>query len=96
MGTCHYEPEGGRGGLGVDNFSIRWSKRVTFAEGDYTFRTYSDDGVRMYLDYVRIIDAWGAGGNQNYSITKHISACEHIVVFEYVEYSGLAYAKLTW
>ena len=91
-----YEPEGGRGGLGVDNFSIRWSKRVTFAEGDYTFRTYSDDGVRMYLDYVRIIDAWGAGGNQNYSITKHISAGEHIVVFEYVEYSGLAYAKLTW
>ncbi|MDP9373288.1 MAG: PQQ-dependent sugar dehydrogenase [Chloroflexota bacterium] len=35
------------GGLGNDNFSVRWTGRHTFVAGDYTFTARSDDGIRL-------------------------------------------------
>lgn len=45
--------------LGPDNFSIRWTGTLTPpTTGNYTFVTYSDDGVRVWLGNQIIIDNW--------------------------------------
>jgi hypothetical protein len=45
--------------VNVEGFSVRWSGRVfpQYSE-TYTFRTYTDDGVRLWVDGQLIIDDW--------------------------------------
>ncbi|SIS12980.1 RHS repeat-associated core domain-containing protein [Microbacterium sp. RURRCA19A] len=47
------------GTISADNFSLRATGLVTFAQaGTYQLRTYSDDGVRVWLNDVLMIDRW--------------------------------------
>ncbi len=51
---------GSPSGIRNDDFAVRWSGYVLPKyPGDYTFYTRTDDGVRLYVDGVRVIDAWG-------------------------------------
>ncbi len=44
-----------------ETFSIRWSGFIRPpVTGDYLFKTYSDDGVRVTVDGKEIINEWGA------------------------------------
>jgi len=40
----------------VDHFSARWTRTVYFASGTYQFSMYHDDGARVYIDDVLVID----------------------------------------
>src|SRR3954463_8937669 len=40
----------------TDNFSVRWSRTLTLAAGSYRFTTNTDDGVRLKVDGVTVID----------------------------------------
>ena len=43
-----------------DSFSIRWTGYIKpLVSGNYTFKTYSDDGVRLTVDGTQLIDNWG-------------------------------------
>ncbi len=43
-----------------ETFSIRWTGYIKpSVSGNYTFKTYSDDGVRVFIDGEKIIDTWG-------------------------------------
>ena len=45
--------------IGAETFSVRWDGEVeTLAAGEHTFYTYSDDGVRLWVNGVLIIDNW--------------------------------------
>ena len=46
-------------GLPVDGFSVRWTGQVEprFTE-TYTFQTYADDGIRVWVDGNLLIDDW--------------------------------------
>jgi len=56
-------------GLGPNNISFRWTGRVYAPATDtYTFRTITDDGVRLYLNGVSAINDWNYHGDTaNYS-----------------------------
>ncbi|MGD2094260.1 MAG: PA14 domain-containing protein [Phycisphaerales bacterium] len=46
-------------GIRNDNFAVRWEGYIEAMYSEpYTFRTGSDDGIRVYLDGQLIIDAW--------------------------------------
>jgi len=46
-------------GVRADTFSVRWTGEIVAPTSEaYTFRTGSDDGVRVYLDGQLIIDSW--------------------------------------
>lgn len=50
-------------GLSGMNFSVRWDGQLQVATtGDYRFRTISDDGVRLWVDDILIIDNWATHG----------------------------------
>ena len=81
-----------------DYFSVRWSGQVQprYAE-TYTFRTISDDGVRLWVGGKKIIDNW----------TDHAAATDagqiklaagrwYPIVLEFYEKGGYARIELYW
>jgi LysM repeat protein len=60
---------GGPGnGVGNDNFSARFVREQWLSAGNYTFYVTSDDGVRVFVNDVLIIDAWKVQSAENYYI----------------------------
>lgn len=80
----------------VDQFSARWTKTTYFEAGTYNFTTTADDGVRVKLDGVTIIDAWFDQGSTTYSLDKVIAEGNHTVVVEYYENYGGAIEKFSY
>ena len=79
----------------ADNFSAVWTRSVEFGGGRYTFTTYSDDGVRLYVDDQLVIDSWRPMRGYR-SATLNLSAGTHTVRLEYFERTGVALVRLTW
>jgi hypothetical protein len=43
-----------------ESFSIRWTGYIKpLVSGNYTFKTYSDDGVRVFIEEDSVINNWG-------------------------------------
>lgn len=80
----------------VDGFSVRWTLTYAFAGGNYSFYTRSDDGVRVYLDNVLIVNEWHDAGNRTYSSQQAITAGNHTVRVEYYENAGTAQILFGW
>lgn len=93
-------------GGGVNNlgqpayFSIRWSGQVRAEKSEtYTFYTQSDDGVRVYIDGVLVINNWTVHGSvENTSTTTFNWTADsmHDIVVEYYENYGQAVIQLKW
>jgi len=81
-----------------DNFSVRWTRTETFSAGFQTFELGTDDGGRLYIDGVLVIDRWN---DQSYpspvpSVKIKLAHGEHTIVVEYYERGGIARATLNW
>ena len=84
------------GNFPVDKFSARWVGDFTFEDGNYTFTTTTDDGVRVWLDDRLVIDSWKDQWNGVNKQGIPVSAGKHRVKMEYYENGGGAVAKLGW
>ena len=87
------------GGVGVDNFSVRWTGFVRVATtGSYTFQTYSDDGIRLWVNNVQIINNWTdhAPTTNNSAAVALTAGVDYPVTLEYYERGGGADARLLW
>lgn len=83
-------------GIGTEDYSVRWTRRIDFAAGTYRFFTRSDDGIRVFIDGDRIIDEWrDMSGNTTYSAERHLSGSREIRV-EYYQNRGPAFVYFWW
>lgn len=82
-------------GLPADDFSARWARTLNFDPGVYRFSLIVDDGGRLYLDEVLMIDEWH-DGSSTYSFTVSLSGGPHALRIEYYEHLGIARAGLSW
>jgi len=87
---------GGPSGVPSDHFSARWTRRVYFEDGKYDFRLEADDGVRLWVGGMLVIDRWSGGHRVDMVSQKHIPQGEHVVVVEYFELEGYAKIELGW
>ena len=83
-------------GLPADGFSVRWTRTQTFAAGTYNFVMGTDDGGRLYIDNVLVLDRWVY---QSYptpqpSVQKTLTQGPHTIRVEYFEGNGYARATL--
>jgi hypothetical protein len=85
-------------GIGADLFSARWTGRVLAVEsGTYTFRTYSDDGVRLWVNGQLLIDNWTDHAATYNTATITLVAGQHYdIKLEYYENTGAAIMQLEW
>jgi len=83
-------------GIGIDYFSVRWTRTVSFPAGMYRFTTITDDGVRLKIDGATVIDKWLNQPATSYSVDRTLAAGNHTVIMEYYENTGAAVAKLVW
>ncbi len=79
-----------------DNFSARWTKTASFENANYEFTVTADDGVRLKVDGVVILDKWIDQAPTTYKVTKALTAGNHTIVMEYFETGGGAVAKLNY
>jgi hypothetical protein len=84
-------------GLPVDQFSVRWIGTFNFEGGDYRFNAVTDDGIRVYIDGILILDRWQNGYYDNVTNTfRSLGAGNHQIVVEYYEAYGDALVRVWW
>ncbi|MFC4218779.1 PA14 domain-containing protein [Flagellimonas marina] len=73
----------------TNQFSIRYDGYIQIdTEGSYTFYTSSDDGSKLYIDGVQVVDNDGAHSNQERSGTVTLTAGLHDIRVLFFENSG--------
>jgi hypothetical protein len=83
----------------ANSFSARWTGQVSApTSGNYIFQTLSDDGVRLWVNGVRVINNWTDHGTtaNNSSAVALVAGQRYDIVLEYYERSGGAVMKLNW
>ena len=85
-------------GMGNNTFSVRWTGQVEPLYNElYTFRTLSDDGIRLWVDDTLIINQWN-----DHSATYHTGSIVlqagllYNIRVEFYENVGNAVAQLAW
>ncbi len=87
---------------GLDSrFRDYWSARHTGiihipSSGDWTFYVTSDDGSKLWIDGVEIVDNQGHHSMQERSGTVWLEAGEHHLRTEFFEHGGYAGLQLKW
>lgn len=79
-----------------DGFSARWTRDVNFSAGNYRFSATMDDGMRVWVDDVLIIDSWKDGSVHTVTADRTLSSGDHRIKVEYFDDTFNAVAKLTW
>jgi uncharacterized protein YgiM (DUF1202 family) len=78
-------------GVAADNFSARWSSQQNFAAGTYRVTLTVDDGARVSVNGVRIIDEWhGSPTIATYTRDVSLFTGLNTFVIEYYEEVGVA------
>ena len=82
----------------ADNFQVRWTGKIVprFTE-TYTLYTQSDEGVRLWVNGVLVLDKWATQPATEWSVPVNMTAGVPATIrLEYFEGSGVASAKLLW
>jgi len=80
-------------GIGGTNFSARFTRSRYFDPGLYRFYVQVDDGVRVWVDNVLIIDQWHDSAPKLYTADKQLSAGSHTLQIDYYQNLGGAQVK---
>ena len=84
------------GVIGEDNWSARWRGRFLFDAGDYRFLARGNDGVRVYINGIRLIDAWPNASDTVSNIFRSVGAGEHEITVEMYDAGGQAWVRAWW
>ena len=80
-----------------DNFSVRWGKGGFLPAGTYRFIVTADEGFRLYVDGVVILDYWdGSARGQTVGRDIYLNAGDHKLQVDFYEREGNALIFLDW
>jgi hypothetical protein len=78
-----------------ENWSARWTRNWNFDEGNYRFRVVVDDGARLWVDDILIVDAWQEGPAREFTANPYLRG-EVPIRLEYYNALGSARIRLNW
>jgi titin len=84
--------------LPADGFSVRWSGKVQpqFSE-TYTFYTYTDDGARLWVNGVQLVNDWnGHPATENSGAIALVAGQQYNITMEFFDGAVDAVARLSW
>lgn len=80
-----------------EHFSVRWTGEIYAPyAGLYTFYMTVDDGGRLWVDGVKLLDKWFDQPVTTYNATMYLNQGYHAVKMEYYEDVWYAVAQLRW
>ncbi len=84
--------------LDPDTFSVRWTGQVEPERSEeYTFHTFSDDGVRLWVDGKLLIDDWTVRGAAERSGSIRLEAGRKVALrLEYFDRVSVSRVALSW
>lgn len=80
----------------TDDFSAQWTQTANLPAGTYRFSATADDGMRVWIDNVMIIDAWFDSQVRTITADVYLGAGNHSIVVQYYEAGGMAVAKMNY
>lgn len=83
-------------GLPANNFSVIWIRTLSFMTSAYRFNAVVDDGMRLYVDGVLVIDAWQDGTARQVSGTVNLIGGQHDITVTYYERVDTAQIRVWW
>jgi hypothetical protein len=85
-------------GMSADHFSARWTRSLELEDdGAYQFCAMADDGARIWIDNVLVLDEWhGNNGIAYCSSQRALHKGEHQVQVDYYEDGGEALIYVWW
>lgn len=92
-------PIPGMDAVPADLFSVRWVGEIEPpASGNYVFYLASDDGSRLFVDGVKVLDNWGNHGplERPSRIVALTKGKRHAIRVDYYEAGEIAQIKLMW
>lgn len=86
------------GNIGANTFSVRWTGQVQARYSQlYRFYTTSDDGVRLWVNGVQLVNNWtNHSATENSGTITLVANQKYDIVMEYYENTGSAVAQLSW
>jgi len=82
--------------INADNFSARWTRTLLFRSGTFRLTARADDGIRVFVDNVLLIDEWHSATGNTYTKDVTLADGNHTFRVEYFEATGAASAYFTW
>ena len=79
-----------------DYFSARWTRPLYFNAGTYRFTLRMDDGARMWIDGVLVIDTWQDGPARDVTVDITLNAGYHDLRIDYYEDIGIASIRFSY
>lgn len=83
-------------GIGVDFYSVRFTRTATFAEGTYRFRAVVDEGYALFVDGAQVAAFRSRFGDVTHDAVVHMTAGPHEIEVRYFEIIGSARVRLSW
>ncbi|MBX7114890.1 MAG: hypothetical protein K1X64_11240 [Myxococcaceae bacterium] len=83
----------------INSFSLSWTGHFTFDAAEYAFEAFADDGVRVYVDDIQIINEWrhqSAMPSNPFTARKTLTAGTHSVRVEYYEETDVSRINVRW
>jgi hypothetical protein len=78
-----------------ENWSARWTRNWNFDEGNYRFHVLVDDGARLWVNDILIIDAWQDGAAREFTANLYLRG-QVPIRLEYYNHLGSARIRLNW
>lgn len=83
-------------GMTTELFSVRWRRSAMFEQDYYKFCLMADDGARMWVDGVLILDKWYDNRGDIYCSTLKMTKGVHKIHVEYYEHRGNSFVYAWW
>ncbi|MGQ9683882.1 MAG: PA14 domain-containing protein [Anaerolineae bacterium] len=96
--AINFDWDGASPGTGVNatDFSVRWTNFVSLEAGTYRFTLRTDDGSRLWVDEVLILDRWVEQAAPTYTADRTLAAGYHSIRLEYFQAAGGSIAQFSW
>jgi endo-1,4-beta-xylanase len=93
----NWEDQAPAPGIGPDTFSVRWTGSITPRYSElYTFMATADDGLRLWVNGVKLIDDWEYTPEKRYARLRLEAGQRYAIKIEYREGEGWAGLNLFW